>query len=664
MAILKTVTSLIVYTPLVLVCLTVLYGIGYGVWHYKYNPATIGEFPPSYQAAGRTFLYVLKQIIKPIIALGQALWWLIPLFPERFRQYYGWGPEWGAWSSDNKTTTLGILAFISVITISSLVLKYGYPKTIVGYSQFFNVTLIILAIITFLGIFVSFNRTIATTGFGNNPWPSVNYGDLPERQRKWVSSTAGSYLYYSIGVGLILALLFTLFYLVVNYGLFSVGGMTLIMILSVIGMMFLGYYAIKRNPQAQNILEKSAFLSNLFYLVFIIPCLFGDTVKYIFNQVRHTPKMTYLFLGGEILAITLYFIIPIIQKYFYTFMPATDNSSIIKSKIQSIKKNQIIIKERIKRIKNFTASSMGVGKGKKKAIPVVPEGKVIDETGWTNIISNNLNNPKNEEELVNLLIGYGYISVSMCSDNPYETDKSKCAEDMNKAIKYIQTYTIELVGLETKLIDSDEELKTLEAELKRTNKLQKSKVLLRDPVYLKNKKFIGNFEEEKLDNFEIEYNYNYALNGWFFFRANSLKSICTADIPGVCNKEANYRSILNYGDKPNIFYNSVENKLKIKMNNGKDKEPVIYIIDDVPLQKWVNIVINYDGGVLDVFMDSKLLASFNNVVPYMSQDQITIGDIGGVSGGVCNVVYFPQSISKERIDINYKILSNKNPPIV
>ena len=162
----------------------------------------------------------------------------------------------------------------------------------------------------------------------------------------------------------------------------------------------------------------------------------------------------------------------------------------------------------------------------------------------------------------------------------------------------------------------------------------------------------------------MEYNYNYALNGWFFFRANSLKSICTADIPGVCNKKANYKSILNYGDKPNIFYNSIENKLKIKMNNGKDKEPIIYIIDDVPLQKWVNIVVNYDGGVLDVFMDSKLLASFNNVVPYMSQDQITIGDIGGVSGGVCNVVYFPQSISKERIDINYKILSNKNPPIV
>jgi hypothetical protein len=48
----------------------------------------------------------------------------------------------------------------------------------------------------------------------------------------------------------------------------------------------------------------------------------------------------------------------------------------------------------------------------------------------------------------------------------------------------------------------------------------------------------------------------------------------------------------------------------------------------------------------------------------MSQDQITIGDEDGVSGGICNVVYFPQSISKDRIDINYNILSKKNPPVI
>ena len=33
-------------------------------------------------------------------------------------------------------------------------------------------------------------------------------------------------------------------------------------------------------------------------------------------------------------------------------------------------------------------------------------------------------------------------------------------------------------------------------------------------------------------------------------------------------------------------YSSIDNKLKIKMNNGRNQKPKIYIIDDVPLQKW------------------------------------------------------------------------------
>ena len=83
MAILNTVADMIVYTPLVIISLTVLYGIGYGVWHYR----TRGRFPPSYEYAGSTFIYVLKQILKPIKWLGQFLWWLIPIFPDRFRSH-------------------------------------------------------------------------------------------------------------------------------------------------------------------------------------------------------------------------------------------------------------------------------------------------------------------------------------------------------------------------------------------------------------------------------------------------------------------------------------------------------------------------------------------------------------------------------------------------
>ena len=100
------------------------------------------------------------------------------------------------------------------------------------------------------------------------------------------------------------------------------------------------------------------------------------------------------------------------------------------------------------------------------------------------------------------------------------------------------------------------------------------------------------------------------------------------------------------------------------MENGKYKKPIVFSVKEFPLQKWNNVVINYDGGTLDIYINAKLVASFPNIVPYMSMDQITVGDDMGIGGGVCNVVYFPSAISKERIDINYRILSNKNPPVI
>ena len=179
--------------------------------------------------------------------------------------------------------------------------------------------------------------------------------------------------------------------------------------------------------------------------------------------------------------------------------------------------------------------------------------------------------------------------------------------------------------------------------------------MLREPIYLKNKKYLGRHDDLKLSGYDIQYNYNYAISAWFFIRAQP---------PNFGTAYRKHTTILDYGEKPNISYNGLDNSLKITMNNGLNKEPVIYKIKDFPLQRWNNIVINYDSGILDVFMNSKLVASFKNVVPYMSLDNVSVGDENGIGGGVCNVLYFPRMMSKERIAINYNVLKNNNPPIV
>ena len=48
----------------------------------------------------------------------------------------------------------------------------------------------------------------------------------------------------------------------------------------------------------------------------------------------------------------------------------------------------------------------------------------------------------------------------------------------------------------------------------------------------------------------------------------------------------------------------------------------------------------------------------------MSLDNVSVGDDNGIGGGVCNVLYFPRMMTKERISINYNVLKNNNPPIV
>ena len=43
---------------------------------------------------------------------------------------------------------------------------------------------------------------------------------------------------------------------------------------------------------------------------------------------------------------------------------------------------------------------------------------------------------------------------------------------------------------------------------------------------------------------------------------------------------------------------------------------IIYKKKKFKLQKWHNLVINYVGGVIDIFLNGELVASVNRVVSY------------------------------------------------
>jgi hypothetical protein len=175
-----------------------------------------------------------------------------------------------------------------------------------------------------------------------------------------------------------------------------------------------------------------------------------------------------------------------------------------------------------------------------------------------------------------------------------------------------------------------------------------------------------------------QFDYQYGISFWVFIHAAG------------ANMNANYgkyTSILNFGGKPNVLYNGKTNTLIVTMDVKEDAPPldkegnpknklykltdldengnrIVYENSNFLLQKWNNIIINYNGGILDIFLNGELVKSNVGIVPYYRLDNLTIGENGGVEGGICNVVYFRKPITSTNVYYLYNMVKNRTPPVL
>ena len=175
--------------------------------------------------------------------------------------------------------------------------------------------------------------------------------------------------------------------------------------------------------------------------------------------------------------------------------------------------------------------------------------------------------------------------------------------------------------------------------------------LLTEPIYLENETNVSTFEQlygEVSD--DTKYNYNYALSTWFTINPQP---------PNTRAAYQKYTNILNYGNKPRVQFNSAKNTLRVQAEAGEGNKSIVDIVtieDGVPLQKWNHIVINYDGGYMDVFLNGNLVGSKPNIAPYMQFDNVVVGENNGIEGGVRNVVYYDRTLTRGEVSLEYKLL--------
>ena len=195
--------------------------------------------------------------------------------------------------------------------------------------------------------------------------------------------------------------------------------------------------------------------------------------------------------------------------------------------------------------------------------------------------------------------------------------------------------------------------------------LQGGKPLVNKPVYTDSQYTLGTYQEL---NGSDKFDYQYAISFWVFLDAAA---------PNTNASYSKYTSLLNFGEKPNVLYNGKNNTLLVTMqqkglNQSANKlidfddngNRILYKNENMLLQKWNNIIINYNGGVLDIFLNGELVKSDIGVVPYYTLDSLTIGEEDGIKGGICNVVYFTHALTTSNIYYLYNMVKYKSPPVL
>ena len=174
--------------------------------------------------------------------------------------------------------------------------------------------------------------------------------------------------------------------------------------------------------------------------------------------------------------------------------------------------------------------------------------------------------------------------------------------------------------------------------------------LLERPIYLNNEQQFPEGDDTLHTKFSDNniHNYHYSISAWFNLNPQP---------PNTSKKNNKYTNILNYGNKPKISFNIATNSLRIETEIKNKELTEIYLSKNIPYQRWNNIVVNYDGGYMDVFLNGNLVSSKSNIVPLMSYEKITIGEADGLEGGIKNVTFFNRILTKGEIKYSYDIYS-------
>lgn len=136
--------------------------------------------------------------------------------------------------------------------------------------------------------------------------------------------------------------------------------------------------------------------------------------------------------------------------------------------------------------------------------------------------------------------------------------------------------------------------------------------------------------------------YHYGISFWLYLNSNEMTG---KDV------------IFQYGTKPSMYFNHNTKELSLEINNNTH-DVILYSSTNILYQRWNNIVMNYNYGTFDLFINNNLVGTYTNIVQFTNQELLQVGSVSNNDlGGIAQMVYSEEPFQLNEID---KIYSN--PP--
>jgi len=146
---------------------------------------------------------------------------------------------------------------------------------------------------------------------------------------------------------------------------------------------------------------------------------------------------------------------------------------------------------------------------------------------------------------------------------------------------------------------------------------------------------------------------NYTYSTWFYVNDWNYRFGEPKIILGRLDKDNN--------PSPSITLGAMENNINVAVScyqSSSDSTPLIHQcnVENIPLQKWVNLIISLYGRTLDVYLDGKLVRTcvLPGVAKIDPSANILVTPNGGFNGWTTNFQYWPTSSNPQQAYNIYK----------